>query len=368
MSLPLYNILLPSPRIVYNAFVTTAGRTIIPFDDVPTIDEVKAVIADWQKPGLPDGIRHFAPVLSGGGVVKLASSFKESLAGAKNLRYRSQLEAAIAGWLYDLVRANVKRGRVFDMGEVLKEGKADCLGYAKLFTLLGRLFGLDAGVIEVLVDNAGRYVPHTAVLVRLTGRRRIVDLWYGSENIRHRRLGLRVRQGETWKIRDLELKGLGDWDEVCYLPDICIDGITLYIRGNRHLKSKGFQAAVRCYSLAMELYPGNARFFYNRAIAYENLGQPGSAVKDYEQALSSDAALIRILATEHAEVTSLLDLDDRKIGGLAQEIYLLRRGFATGRKVPLAGVARKSGLSEIETEAILSLVEARLAAGFPGAR
>ncbi len=120
MSLPLYNILLPGLEIVYNAFVTMAGRTIIPFDDAPTIDEVKAVVADWQKPGLPDGIRYFAPVLNGGGVLKLASSFKESLAGAKSLRYRSQLEAVIASWLYDLVRANVKRGGVFDKGEILK--------------------------------------------------------------------------------------------------------------------------------------------------------------------------------------------------------------------------------------------------------
>jgi len=63
-----------------------------------------------------------------------------------------------------------------------------------------------------------------------------------------------------------------------------------------------------------------------------------------------------------------LTLMTGKIGGLAQEIYLLRRGFVTGRKVPLARVARKSGLSEIETEAILSLVEARLTTGFPGAR
>jgi len=341
----------------------TVESMIIPFDDAPTIDGVKAVIADWQSPGLPDGMKHFAPVLNGGGVVELACLFRESLSGAKGLRDRSRLEAAIVDWLCDLVRANVKRGRVFEMGEVLEEGRADCLGYAKLFTLLGRWFGLDVGVIEVVVDNAGRYVPHTAVLVRLTGRWRIVDLWYGSGNIRHRRLGLRVRQGETWSIRDLELKELGDWDEVCYLPDTCIDAITLYIRGNRYLERKEFQAAIECYSLAIELYPGNARFFYNRAIACENLGRPGKAVADYKQALSGGAALIRILATEHAEVISLLDLDDRKIGGLAQEIYLLHRGFVTGRKVPLARVARKSGLSEAATRALLSLVEARLAAG-----
>ena len=83
------------------------------------------------------------------------------------------------------------------------------LCYAKLFTLLGRLFGLDAGIIEVIVDNAGRYVPHTAALVKLSDNHlRFVDLWYGSKNIRHKRIGLQVKQGDALSIEDIEMRKL----------------------------------------------------------------------------------------------------------------------------------------------------------------
>ncbi|MFC1989117.1 hypothetical protein ACFLVW_00905 [Chloroflexota bacterium] len=41
-------------------------------------------------------------------------------------------------------------GRVFDLRVVLQAGSTDCLSYAKLFTLLGRLFGLDTGIIETI--------------------------------------------------------------------------------------------------------------------------------------------------------------------------------------------------------------------------
>lgn len=140
----------------------------------------------------------------------------------------------LISWLYDFIRSNVKRGRIFDLREVLRIRNADCLGYAKLFTLLGRLLGLDTGVVEIVVDNKGRYVPHTAVLVRLENQRwRFVDLWYGSKNIKHRRVGLQVKRDRDWKIEDLELPELDNL-EVRYLPDTCV----LALRAVRRVTEK----------------------------------------------------------------------------------------------------------------------------------
>lgn len=336
-----------------------AENITMPFDDAPRMEQVTAVITGWHRPELPKGLKNLVvtPGTVGENVVR------GSLAEMQSGRYKGQLEVKAISWVYDFIRANVKRGRVFDLGEVLRQGSADCLGYAKLFTLLGRLFGLDVGVIEVVVDNGGRYVPHTAVLVRLGNRRwHLVDLWYGSKNIKHKRVGLRVKRGGAWKIEDLELKELGSL-EVCYLPDLCVDAITLYIRGNQHLDRQEFDSAIKCYSEAIGLYPGNARFFYNRAVAYKNLGEDKKADADYAPALCDDAAITRILAREHDEVISLLELDAVGIGNLAQEMYLLHKGFATGKEVPLAGVARRFGLPETETRATLSFVEAKLATG-----
>ncbi len=333
------------------------------FDDAPEMEQLEAVISRWHTPQLPNRLEGVASSFAAGG----EGIIRPRLSRIKNRRYKSQLEVKIVSWLYDFIRANIKRGRLFDLPEVLRRGGADCLGYAKLFTLLGRCLGIDVGVIEVVVDNKGRYVPHTAVLVRLENNRwRFVDLWYGSKNIKHKRVGLQVKRGGTWKIEDLELPELDSLKEVRYLPDPCVNAITLYIRGNRHLNRRKFDSAIKCYSEAIELYPGNARFFYNRAIAYENLGEQEKASADYAQALSSEAAIIRILAREHDEVASLINLDACGIDNLAQEIYLLHQGFATGKEVLLARVAKRFGLSETETAAILSSTKAKIASDSGG--
>jgi len=277
------------------------------FEDAPRPEQLKPIINPWRRPAPPGGLEDVTLAFTAGG----ESIIRRKLGQTKNQRHKSQLEVRLISWLYDFIRANVKRGRLFDLGEVLQQGSADCLGYSKLFTLLGRLLGLEVGVIEVVIDNEGRYVPHTAILVRLTNQQpRLVDLWYGSKSIKHRRLGLSVRRGGVWEIEDVDLSELPDLEAVSHLPDPCVNAITRYIRGNRHLNRQEFASAIRCYSKAIALYPGNARFFYNRAIAYENLGEAEKAAADYTKALSSEAAIIRILAREHEEVSSLINLDN----------------------------------------------------------
>jgi len=341
-----------------------ANNMIASFEDTPEIEQLEAAINNWQRPEMPEGLKDLTQPPSRENVIELSRLVRKRLAKIQSSRYKSQLEVKVISWLYDFIRANVKRGKVFDLHRVLQQGSADCTGYAKLFTLLGRLFSLDTGVIEVVMDNKGRLVPHTAILTRLSdGRLRFIDLWYGSKNIKHKRVGLQAKQGGRWRITDMELEELKNRKEVRYLPDPCVDAITLYIRGNQYLNRQEFDSAIEHYSKAIELYPGNARLFYNRAIAYENLGEHKNAASDYAQALHNTASIMRILATEHDEVTSLIDLDAKGIDSLAQEMYLLHKGFATGREVKPATVARRFGLSETETRAILSSVEAELAAG-----
>ena len=276
-------------------------------------------------------------------------------------------ELAMSNWLYDLVRRNVKRGRIFQLRDVLLHQQADCLGYAKLLGSLGPRFGMDIGIVEVVIDNGGRYTPHYVNSLRFsTGGRQFMDLWYGSRDIRHRRIGAQVKEGWRWRTKDLDWDELEEVEDITGLPSTSVDGITQYILGNRHLERgirdadrEELDSAIAHYSKAINLYPGYARAYFNRAIAYEKEGKYEKASLDYAQALRDDASQIRVLATEHEEVMQLMELDRANIGMKEQELYLLRRGFITGEQTSSADIAKRYGISEGEVDDIISTINTK---------
>ena len=315
------------------------------FMDMPPETVLRRALRRWAKPAAPAEVESVVRSLTCDGEAGRAS------AGA---------ELHITDWLYAFIRLNIKRGPVFDLRDALRLHRADCLAYCKLFTVLGRRMGLDAGVVDVLIVTGGRYVPHTAVLVKMTGdRSRLADLWYGSRDIRHRRLGLRTKEGRRWVVTDISYSDFKTLD-VSYLPDSYVDGITLYVLGNRYLNRGELTLAVEYYSRAIRLYPESIRPFYNRAIALEKLGKSQLAEADYQAAFRDENALIRTMAHEHPKITALILLDEIGIDEKAQEIYLLRKGIITGRAVPLPRIAAGFGLSEERVMAILSGIDRKL--------
>lgn len=175
-----------------------AKAIITPFVDSPQPERIKEAISAWPLPVLSQSLKDLIQVTYQNDFWSTAFLLRDNLAKEKYVRRKTQLQTLTIDWLYDLIRLNVKRGRVFDLSEVVKTGKADCLGYCKIFSVLGRYCGLDTGVADVILDNRGLAVPHTVALVKVGERGvkgyRFVDFWYGSKNIRHKRLGLRVRR------------------------------------------------------------------------------------------------------------------------------------------------------------------------------
>jgi len=279
-------------------------------------------------------------------------------------------KARLSNWLYDLVRQNVKRGRIFQLRDVLLHQQADCLGYAKLLRLVGKRFALDIGIVEVVIDNAGRYTPHYVNLVKLSSDKwQFMDGWYGSRDIKHRRIGAQVKEGGSWRIEDLGWNELEEVEDIRGLPQKAVDGITYYILGNRHLE-KGIRdtsreeldMAIAHYSKAINLYSGYARAYFNRAIAYENKREHDKASLDYAQALRDESSQIRVLAREHEDVIGLIQLGRAEIGTKEQEIYLLKKGFMTGQQVASVDIAKHYGMSESKMSKIISAIEGQLVA------
>ncbi|XP_075038882.1 small glutamine-rich tetratricopeptide repeat-containing protein beta isoform X2 [Mixophyes fleayi] len=59
--------------------------------------------------------------------------------------------------------------------------------------------------------------------------------------------------------------------------------------GNNYMKEQNYDAAVDCYSQAVELDPNNAVYYCNRAAAHSQLGHHSDAITDCEKAISIDA-------------------------------------------------------------------------------
>jgi tetratricopeptide (TPR) repeat protein len=277
------------------------------------------------------------------------------------------MESSLIGWLYEAIRLNIKRGRLFEIDRVLRECHADCLGYATLFQQIGKRLGLHTGIVEVVIDNAGRLVPHVINIARLSDdTTRFIDLWYGSKNIRHRRLGLMVKGKGRWQIIDADWRELRHFRNFKGLPPRCVDAITSYMIGNRHLErgirfsdATELDDAIRCYTAAIARYPQNARLYFNRAVAYENLGNGEAAEADYAVALRDEASRIRVQARQHDEVVRLMALDQIGMSSSDQEMYLLRKGFVTGSELPTERVAARYRTPANEVNRITAEVEAQ---------
>jgi tetratricopeptide (TPR) repeat protein len=299
---------------------------------------------------------------------EIVRSIRQRIDHAEDLPHRASLEMAAADWLYNLVRRNVRRGRVFELQRVLTERRADCLGFARFFDLVGNDLGLDTGVAEVIIDNAGRYVPHFVNVLRLSdGQTRFIDAWYGSNDIMHRRIGLQVNMNGNWIMMDVDHDRLTSFSNIKGIPPRCVSATAVFMIGNRHLEKGLLQSddeeldeALKNYDTALTLYPENPRFYFNRAVLFDQKGYADKATRDYSFALASEEALIRVLAREHEEVTNLMALDERGIGLGDQDLYLLNKGFVTGKPVPVEEIARQALLPADRVQEVLAEVESTL--------
>lgn len=305
----------------------------------------------WNIPELPEALclhevdRHNLRLY--------ASGIRRKLDYIYSVPQKKSLQVMLIEWLYSTVRCNIKRGRTYELPGVLLLGQADCLGYTILFATLGSLFGMELGVIEVLIDNAGRYVPHYVNLAHLADHSlRFIDAWYGSTDIRHRRIAALIN-GE---VSDVTIENVNDTETIEGLHAGCIRALMLYIEGNRFLERDDIDAAIACYDDAITLYPSNSRIWFNRAIAHERKGGNKDAQRDYAVACKDDAGTIRVLASVEA-LEELINLDEKHISEREQDIYLLYKGFKTGKPVTFETIGEIYAVTPDEIRRILSRIE-----------
>ena len=306
--------------------------------------QVRENLRGWELCPVPAGLSESKQI------EELASQTRVKLSEIKKPETRAALEGQLLNWLYTLVRHNTKRGRVWELSDVLTQHRADCLGYARLLTFLTREFGLDSGVVEVVQDIRRRYVPHYVCLINLAdGSKRLLDPWYGSADMMHRIL-------ITWLPghplpSQITMKALQKAGRIEGLAPEQVAGLSFYILGNAYLARGEATQSVECYDLSLWLYAENPRALYNRAVALEILGKTEQAQTDYQHAFSIPSSVVRLIATiEHIE--PLIYLDQKDVDEPSQHAYLLRQGFITGRQERWVEIAGICGLTPAKARQI----------------
>ncbi|MBI2854861.1 MAG: hypothetical protein HYX87_08090 [Chloroflexi bacterium] len=322
-----------------------------------TTNQVGDALREWHvMPGCPCDIGTVYKSLT-----KVLAACKSSLPGLAEPENRSRLESRIADWLYKVTRYNIKRGRYWELSNVLTRHSADCLGYARILSFLAVEGGLNAGIMEVIQDNRGRFVPHCVCALELSdGTKKYLDPWYGSPDIRHRLYLARVREDGKLVLKQLTPDEMDSALEVGSLSMMQIAGLSLYIIGNGYLARGMFTEAIECYHVSLWLFPTNTRTLFNRAVACERLGEKESAQTDYQQAFSLDPSIGRVIGTAD-DLEVLMKLDEEDVPEEDQQIYLLRKGYITGKQEGWGEVARRCHTSAAQAKlrfaAALLLIE-----------
>jgi tetratricopeptide (TPR) repeat protein len=178
--------------------------------------------------------------------------------------------------------------KYYDLSNVVKDKRAQCLGCCQLFSVIGKAIGLSVKVIDVTtpaIDYQTTIKGHVACLVDLTnGKVTMVDLRLriDSQAFNFDEAFSQIGNYLELKSKDIPLKihqKIQIWDE---------RGITsaIYLsRGWINHKSGQSAEAIYIYTKAIALNPKSALAYVDRGYEYASLGQYTTAIADFSKAI-----------------------------------------------------------------------------------
>ncbi len=182
--------------------------------------------------------------------------------------------------------------RIFELSEVVKTGKANCLGYTQLVMVLGKVIGLNVSAMVVFSDDWTNE-NHIANRIQLSDSEYIILDLAGKEDSYYimspvfnwdenyeKGINLYFQKGES---------SLDSLDKSYSLVQV-VDarGIAAGLdnsRGNSHLALDLYQEAIEDFNSAIYYNSSYSHPFYNRGRTYARLGSHQQAIKDYDRAI-----------------------------------------------------------------------------------
>lgn len=262
------------------------------------------------------------------------STWKERLSTAKQDLQQKTIQATelgtveeeVATCLYNRIRKEIQSGRdfqSFDLGYILNDRTANCLGFSQLFYILGNSIGLPVQVVEVRRLQSGSDTPHVACLIHLSDDTEIMaDLVEGGfMSARFHFLEEFIATNDLWELKDGrrglhihrkiklwdkdELKSAiychrADWCEstgrhaeaMCHVDSAILlnpkNGTALCFRAVFNKMLGDFPSAISDATKAIEINPRNARAYEIRGSALSRSGDHLRAVSDFSRAIEID--------------------------------------------------------------------------------
>lgn len=246
-------------------------------------DEFAGMVLGWKA----GSCEPFISVLAG----KLAEAKQNEQTGRISKTRLAEIERDIARQLVGLIRRRIKADdRFYDLVDVVKNSKAQCLGYTQVFYITARSIGLEAMAVNVLEQEKEGPLPirfsHIAAIVHSAdGQTIMIDVvprGFVSEPFTAEKIFERV--GIYLQLRN-KTNPLGIYRRILILDDV---GLSAYVYSNRaveHIDGKRYEEAIEAGSRAIQLFPALAEAWNNRGIAYRNTGRLEQAISDYTQAI-----------------------------------------------------------------------------------
>jgi tetratricopeptide (TPR) repeat protein len=176
----------------------------------------------------------------------------------------------------------------FDLGHVVRDRKAQCLGWTQLVYVLGNAVGLTTRAVHVVADCRG-LIPadeaHDACLVDLhNGRALQVDLTLpGAVSKPFLAAKDYDKVGNYWEINDKE----NHPNLHPRIQPLDRNGLVaaLYVNWGTAFEGAQPQKALVKFTKAIELNPAYAEAYADRGNAYNSLGQPQKGLADCVKAI-----------------------------------------------------------------------------------
>jgi tetratricopeptide (TPR) repeat protein len=203
----------------------------------------------------------------------------------------ANIEGDIARRLIAEVRRKIRvDDRYFELADVVRYRKAQCLGYTQVFHILARSIGLSVRPINVLeLDNSGPLpagFSHVAAIVELADGKTIMANIVPNGFISRPFAAADTFEqvGSFVQLKD-KSNPLGIYRKIQILDGT---GLAAYVCSNLASVNSAagrFEQAIADCSRAIQLYPALAEAWNNRGIARRNSGQIEQAISDYTKAI-----------------------------------------------------------------------------------